>query len=211
MQQCKRFAPDAKFKITLPEEASLHDAVRWMSSITCVRFIVDAKVRGGKVTVLSPEPVNLKQAYNAFHSALQIMGLAVVPAGSYHKIVEAKDVVGHPVPVVRPGTRPPATSPFVTQLYRTKGDDPAGLAAVLGNFKSKNGSVLVVDEMVILTDTGANIRRMLQIAAAVDKPTAKKKQRVFFIQLDNADPEETARIVREVFQGTEAPKSKSKR
>lgn len=198
LQHCQRFAPTARFKITLPEEATLDDAVKWMSSISCIRFIFDPKLRSTKVTIISPEPVTLVQAYNAFHSALQVMGLAVVPSGSYQRIVESTEVSSHPVPVVGPGARPAANDKFVTKLYRPRSGDVEGVANLMGHFVSKQGSVVWVEGMIVLTDTGANIRRILQIVAASDKP-AKKKERVYLLQLQHADPDATAEMLREVF------------
>ena len=51
---CRKQPRGAKFRITLPEEAELKDLVNWMMSISCQKFIWDPKVRGGKVTILSP-------------------------------------------------------------------------------------------------------------------------------------------------------------
>ena len=62
---CKKQPRGAKFKITLPKEAELNDLVNWMMSVSCQKFIWDPKVRGGKVTILSPEPVTIDEAYAA--------------------------------------------------------------------------------------------------------------------------------------------------
>src|SRR5690606_15582869 len=85
---CRKQPRGAKFRITLPEESELKDLVNWMMSVSCQKFIWDPKVRGSKVTILSPEPVTIEEAYAAFYAALQTMGLTVEPSGEYFKIVE---------------------------------------------------------------------------------------------------------------------------
>ena len=49
-------------------------------SVTCQKFIWDRKVRSGKVTILSPEPVTVDEAYAAFYAALETMGLTETAA-----------------------------------------------------------------------------------------------------------------------------------
>ncbi|HEY8379839.1 MAG TPA: hypothetical protein VIK91_25285, partial [Nannocystis sp.] len=71
---CKKTPPGTKFTITLPKETELEDLVNWIMSITCQKFIWDRKVRSGKVTILSPEPVTADEAYAAFYAALETMG-----------------------------------------------------------------------------------------------------------------------------------------
>lgn len=196
---CQRMPETARFRITLPEEAELEDLVRWMSSVSCLKFIIDPALRAGKVTVMAPEPVTLTEAYGAFYSSLMVMGLTVEPSGPYYKIVEVAGAERKTVPVTGPGAPPPNDDRFVTHLYRPH-DDLESIATVLDHFTSKEGSVKTAGAFVVITDTGANVRRILKIAKRADPRPAKGKQRVFLFQLQHADPEGTAAIVREVFR-----------
>ena len=196
---CQRFEPSTRFRITLPEEATVDDLMRWMATMTCHRFIADPKLRTRKMTMISPEPVTLAEAWGAFHSALQVMGLTVVPAGKALEVVELPDAAKRPTPVTEPETQPGPTDQVVTHLYRTKSGDGADVAELMGHFIGKHGSVHAVDDLVVLTDSGANIRRILEIVAVVDRPPPpEKREKVYFFQLKHADPEHTAEIIREV-------------
>ncbi|MBL4687513.1 MAG: hypothetical protein JKY37_23155, partial [Nannocystaceae bacterium] len=210
---CKRQPKGARFRITLPEEAELKDLVNWMSSISCQKFILDLKARSGKVTILSPEAVTIEEAYAAFYASLQTMGLTVEPSGKYFKIVETTDANSRTLPVYTPGSRAPTNDRYVTQLYRTKSDDNGDIVGVINKLKTKQGSVEVVGNLLIITDTGTSIARLLKIVKQIDKTVRSGTNMVFFFQLQHADPEETAAIVREVFGEKEAPtkaKAKSK-
>ena len=195
---CRKQPKNVKFTVTLPKEAELEDLINWMMTISCQKFIWDPKVRSGKITILSPEPVTVSEAYAAFYASLELMGLTVEPSGEYFKIVESAGVAGKNVPVYGPGGRAPNNDRYVTQLYRASEGNGKQLAGVLTKLKSKQGSVETVGDLVILTDTGSSVRRLMKIVREVDDP-AISGEKIFFYQLRYAAAEEVADIVREIF------------
>lgn len=203
---CRKQPRGAKFRITLPEEAELKDLVNWMMSISCQKFIWDPKVRGGKVTILSPEPVTVDEAYAAFYAALQTMGLTVEPSGKYFKIVESTGAESRTLPVYGPSGRAPANDRFVTQLIRPKSGNTAEIVGVLNKLKSKQGAVETSGDLIILTDTGTSVRRLMRIITEIDDPQMQDAEKIFFFQLQAADPEETAEMIREIFGEKDAKK-----
>lgn len=212
---CKKQPLDARFRITLEREARLVDLVRWMSSITCKKFIWSPGVRDGKVTVVSPEPVTIQQAYAAFYAALETMGLTVEESGSYLKIVESQAASHQVLPVIGPDGTAPAHDRFVTQLYRPQPGRASDVTAVVEHLAGDRGTVTTVGDLVIITDTGTNLRRMLEVIEQVDLPP-EEADAIFVEPLRFADPEEVAAVVREVFgagttttgSGTGATKTK---
>lgn len=201
---CKKQPLDGRFRITLEREAKLVDLVRWMSSISCTRFIWSPSVRDAPVTVISPEPVSMKQAHAAFYAALETMGLTVEESGGYLKIVESQDATHRVLPVVGPDGRAPARDRFVTQLYRPRPGRVQDVVAVVQHLKGERGTVTAVGDLVIITDTGSSIRRMLEVIEEVDRPPSEADA-IFVEPLLHADPEEVAAVVREVFGGAEKP------
>src|SRR4030042_6648676 len=65
--------------------------IRVMSELTGKNFIIDNNVKG-KVTVLSPKKLNIKQAYEVFKSVLAVNGFALVESGEAIKIVPAQNM-----------------------------------------------------------------------------------------------------------------------
>jgi general secretion pathway protein D len=206
---CRRQPRGAKFRITLPKEAELDDLVNWMMSVSCQKFIWDPKVRGGKVTILSPEAVTVEEAYAAFYAALQTMGLTVEPSGDYFKIVETADAKGKTLPVYGPGGRAPNNDRYVTQLYRVESGNAGDIVTLLDKLKTKNGSVDQIGDLVILTDTGSSVRRLLKIVQQLDNPEVSA-EKIFFFQLRYADPETIAETIREIFGEKEGGKAAAK-
>jgi general secretion pathway protein D len=92
----------AKVLINL-QDADLSTLIRTVGNITGKRFIV-GKVHPIRATIYSPTPVNAEDTYGMFLSVLDANGLAVVPVGSYLKIVERAEVVRQPLPVYRSGS-----------------------------------------------------------------------------------------------------------
>ncbi len=206
---CKRQPRGAKFRITLPKETELADLVNWMMSISCQKFIWDPKVRGTKVTILSPEPVTVREAYAAFYAALETMGLTVEPSGEYFKIVETNDAKSKTLPMYDDGKNAPNSDRFVTQLVRVKHGDANDISKVLGNLKSKQGSIEIVGNLLIITDKGSSIRRLMRIINELDQE-GLTGEKIFFYQLQYASAEEVAEIVREIFGEKNAAKGKAK-
>ncbi|MCA9705189.1 MAG: hypothetical protein KDK70_04975, partial [Myxococcales bacterium] len=196
---CKKQALGARFRITLEREARLVDLVRWMSSITCTKFVWAAGVRDGKVTVVSPEPVTVHEAYAAFYAALETMGLTVEQSGDYLKVVESKDAARQVLPVYGPDEAAPARDRFVTQLYRPLPGQVDDVVAVVEHLESERGTVKAVGDVVIITDTGSNVARMMEVLEEVDRPQEAASDAIFLHPLRNADPAEMAQLVGEVF------------
>ncbi|MFZ6183479.1 type II secretion system secretin GspD [Nannocystis pusilla] len=194
---CKKTPRGAKFTITLPKETELEDLVNWIMSITCQKFIWDRKVRSGKVTILSPEPVTAEEAYAAFYAALETMGLTVEPSGRYFKIVETTDAKNRTLPTYGDDANAPNSDRFVTKLMRVKHGNSKEISDVLGQLKSKSGSVDLVGNLLIITDKGSMVRRLETFAAELDQPMGSEK--IFFYQLQYANAEEVAQIIRDIF------------
>ncbi len=159
------------------QDADLAELVNHISGMTGKRFIYGPKVRQIKATVVSPTPVTLEEAYQAFLSILEANGMTVVPHGRFLKIVDSGGIVTAPTPVYSRGAPVPDTDRYITRLYRLKNVSADEIAQLLGKFKSKEGdiSVYAPGQLLIITDTGSNIRRMIRIIEEVDVGGAGNK------------------------------------
>jgi general secretion pathway protein D len=152
------------------QDADLAELVNHISGLTGKRFIYGQKVRQIKVTVVSPTPVTLDEAYEAFLSILQANGMTVVPHGRFYKIVDTGAVVTETTPVYDRAEPVPETDRFITRLYRLRSTSATEAANLLGKFKSKEADISVYEpgSLLILTDRGANIQRMVRILEEID-------------------------------------------
>jgi general secretion pathway protein D len=151
------------------EDADLPELVRVIGELTGKRFIFGGKVRNIKATVFSPEKVTVAEAYQAFLSILDANGLTVIPHGRFYKIIDSPDAkMGAPVYVAGQGG--PPEDRYLTRLHRLRNVNAEEVANVLGHFKSKDGDIVVYGpgNLLIITDTGTNIQRMMRILEDID-------------------------------------------
>jgi general secretion pathway protein D len=151
------------------EDADLPELVRVIGELTGKRFIFGGKVHNIKATVFSPQKVTVAEAYQAFLSILEANGLTVVPHGRFYKIIDSPDAkMGAPVYVAGQGG--PGEDRYITRIHRLHNVSAEEVANVLGHFKSKDGEIVAYapGNLVIITDTGANIQRMMHILEDVD-------------------------------------------
>ena len=134
------------------------------AQLTGKRFIFGGKVRNIKATVYSPQKVTVAEAYQAFLSILETNGLTVVPHGRFLKIVETAGVATQDTPIYGAGQGAPDEDRYITRMHRLAHMSADDVANVLGKFKTKDGDITVYGpgNLLIITDTGTNIRRMMQ-------------------------------------------------
>jgi general secretion pathway protein D len=167
----KAMSPRTRVTFNL-EDAELPDLVRLISNMTGRRFILPTKLRAIKATVFAPTKVTVAEAYQAFLSVLEVNGFTIVPAGRYLKIVEAQQIERQTVPMYEDGSTVPSTDRYVTRIHHLAHLSAEDVTTLLARFASRTANITsyAPTNMLILTDTGAQIRRMLRLIAAIDLP-----------------------------------------
>lgn len=193
-----RVPPGSRVEFTL-EDADLPDLVRMISRITGKRFILPGKARSVKATVVSTEPVTAAEAYRAFLSILDLNGMTVVPSGRYLKIVEAQNPEKQPGTIYTEGQATPTDDRYVTRMVRAHNVSAEDLATLLGRFQTQNGSIVAYapTNTLIITDTGANIRRLLNIMQEIDVP--RTGEQIWIEPIHYANAADMAARLQEIF------------
>ncbi len=181
------------------EDAELQDLVRLVSEITGRRFILPSKLKNVKATVYATNRVTAAEAYRAFLSVLEMNGLTVIPSGRYYKIVETSGIESRPIPLIESGSAVPLEDRFMTRLHRLQNVTADDVVELLNRFKSAEGNVSAYapTNMLILTDTGTNIRRMLRMIEVVDIP--RSGEQIWIEPIHYADAQELAARLQEIF------------
>jgi general secretion pathway protein D len=162
-------SPDYKVTFSL-EDADLDQLVRVIAQLTGKRFIFGGKVRNIKATVYSPQKVTVAEAYQAFLAILETNGLTVVPHGRFLKIVETAGIASQDTPFYPAGQAAPPEERYITRIHRLAHVGADEVKGVLDKFKTKDGDITVYapGNLLIITDTGSNIRRMMQLVEDID-------------------------------------------
>jgi len=179
--------------------------IKFISELTEKNFVVDQRVKG-KVTIVSPARISVKEAYKVFESVLEVHGYATVKAGEVTKIIPAPDARSKSVE-----TRlfEEVTSPedkIVTQLIPLKYASANEVKKLFAPMISKSSVILAYNptNTLIVTDVYSNIRRLLRILGAID--VIGMGQELSVIPLEYADSTKFVKILSSIFQSRRKPK-----
>jgi len=175
--------------------------IKFMSELTGTNFVVDQRVKG-KVTIISPSKISLKEAYQVFESVLEVHGYTTVKSGEVVKIVPSPDARSKSIET---RLREEATDPgdrVVTQLIPLKYADPDAIKRLFTPMVSKSSVILAYQptQMMIITDVLSNIQRLLKILKKIDVPGIG--QQITVIPVEYADAAKMVNLLSTVFKPT---------
>lgn len=183
------------------KDVELTDLIQTISEMTGKNFIYDDTVKG-KVTIVSPRGMSMNEAYQVFLSVLNVKGYAIVPIGKANKIVRNQEAKENSLPTGAEATSSGAEQ-YVTRLVPLRYIDATTLAtSVLAPLVPKSSSVVPYppSNTLIITDSGANIERLLKIIAELDVPSTGERLEMIFLEYASAD--EVAQIGSQVLAQT---------
>lgn len=192
-------------------DVELTDLVQTISELTGRNFLYDDTVRG-KVTIVSPDSMTLNEAYQLFLSVLNVRGYTVVPSGKVNKIVMVKLAKESNLPTVS-DDRKMSSDQYITRLIRLQHLDAAVFATtVLAPLLPATGNITTYPptNTIIITESAANIDRLMRIIQELDQPGAASILEV--LPLLNADADEVAKICNDILaQPNATPVRRSRR
>ncbi len=172
--------------------------IKFISELTSKNFVVDQRVKG-KVTIISPSKISVKEAYKVFESVLEVHGYTTVEAGQVIKIVPSPDARSKNIET---RLKEEAASPadrVVTQLIPLKFADSTEIKKLFAPLISKSSVILAYPptNMLIVTDIYSNIKRLLRILKAIDITGMGEELSV--IPMEYADSTKFVKILDSVF------------
>jgi len=176
--------------------------IKFMSELTGTNFVVDQRVKG-KVTIISPSKISLKEAYKVFESVLEVHGYTTVQSGEIVKIVPSPDARSKSIETrLREEAADPADS-IVTQLVPLKYADPEEIKRLFTPMISKSSVILAYQptNILIITDVQSNIQRLLKILKQIDIPGIG--QEISVIPVGYADATKMVSLLTTVFKPTQ--------
>ncbi len=172
--------------------------VKFISELTGRNFVVDQRVKG-KVTIVSPTKISIKEAYKVFESVLDVHGFTTVDAGEVTKIIPSPYARTMNIETRLEKETDAPEDKIVTQLIHLKYADPNEVKQLCAPLVSKSSVVLAYEptNMLIITDVYSNITRLIRIIDAIDVTGIGKE--VSVIPVEHADAQELVRILDSVF------------
>ncbi|MBW2201257.1 MAG: type II secretion system protein GspD, partial [Deltaproteobacteria bacterium] len=179
--------------------------IKFISELTGKNFIVDRRVKG-KVTIISPTKISVKEAYRVFQSVLEVHGYSTVQAGQVIKIVPSPDARTKSIETKLKEEAAFPDDKVVTQLIPLTYASPDQVKRLFAPLVSKSSVILSYSptNMLIVTDVYSNIQRLMRILKAID--ITGIGQEISVVPLEFSDAGKLVTLLKSVFQTSRKPK-----
>ena len=175
--------------------------IKFMSELTGTNFVVDQRVKG-KVTIISPSKISLKEAYKVFESVLEVHGFTTVQSGEVVKIVPSPDARSKSIETKLREESSAPEDKIVTQLIPLRYADPVDIKRLFTPLVSKSSVILAYapTNTLIITDVYSNIKRLLKILKEID--ITGIGQQISVIPVEYAEATKLVNLLTTVFKPT---------
>jgi len=173
--------------------------IQFISKLTGKNYIVSNKV-AGRVTIVSPGPVSVDQALRIFEAVLAVHGFTTVPEGDVIKVIPTRDARRLGVEMIPPHQiPPPGSESMVSQLVSVKYSTASELRNILIPLATRYAYITSHAETnsILITDLASNVRRLVKIIEALDKPGLQN--RIKIVRLKYAGAREMSQLMDKLF------------
>lgn len=184
------------------QNASLESVLIYFSEVAGLTIINDAKVTG-RVNVFNRQPMSIEEALDVLNTVLKDRNYAAVRQGKTLRILDLDAAKKATIPVFTGNdpTKISISDKMITQVIPVRYADAAqlkrDLAPLVPAYADLSGNTST--NTLILTDTSANVRKIVEIIQALDTSLSSVTAvKVFPLQYANASS--AARLITEVFK-----------
>jgi len=187
------------------EDVDIRTLINMVADVSGKSFIVDPRVKS-KVSVVSGATLNPDQLYEVFLSILEVHNYAAVDSGEIIKILPNNIVKQRPTPLLTAPNEDKSDAQ-ITQIIQLKHAPVQDLTAIIRPLipPTSHFAPHLPSNSVIITDTAANIQRVLQIISKIDIPDKRSNIRV--VNLNFSKASELAASLTQLITSTADPKT----
>ena len=170
-----------------------------------VNYVVDPRIKG-RVTFRSVAPIAKDQVLPVMEVILRINAIGVVEDNGLYRIVPLSDVSREPSPISfgRDPEQIPVTGKSMIQVVPVTYLQSTEVVKLIAPFLSANAVVLDVPKsnQIIVVDTDASIRRVLQLIDTFDNEKQKKKRATVYVYpVQNGKAKDIASLLNQIYLG----------
>ncbi|NLH99787.1 MAG: hypothetical protein GX446_09900, partial [Chthonomonadales bacterium] len=193
--------------ITLDFRGSdIGNVLKFFAMATNWQIVPDANLTG-PVTIISPKPLTLDQAFQVLQSTLEVRGfsgqiekrgdttiLKIVPLD---RAVQSTPLLGGPDSGLSPDE---IRGQVITQVIPIENVDAASLSRELQPLINKGASMVgsAGTNALVVTDTASNVKRISELVKLLDKAASNNELRMF--KLQNSDATDVANAINTLFR-----------
>jgi general secretion pathway protein D len=194
---------DAKITLKL-EDVDIRVLISTVAEVSGKNFIVDPRVKG-KVSVVSGATLNPDELYDVFLSILEVHNFATVDSGNVIKILPSNVIKQSPTPLLFSPSSD-SNDVQVPQIIQLKHASVQDLVPIIRPLipPTSHFAPHIPSNSVVITDTLANIQRILQIIRKIDVPD--KRSNISVVNLNFAKASELASTLTQLMSSTADPR-----
>ncbi|MFZ5997465.1 MAG: secretin N-terminal domain-containing protein [Nitrospirota bacterium] len=172
-----------------------------------MNYIIDPQVKG-RVNFRTTTPIPRDKILPVMEIIFRLNGIAVVEESGLYRIIPIAGISKEPAPI-RFGKDPEAVElkgTALVQVVPIEYMNSAEMAKIITPLLTQGGAVLDVPKknFLILADTDANIKRLLQLISMFDENAAQdiSQPKIYVYPLQNSKADHISRILQQVVLGT---------
>ena len=166
------------------QDVDIRVLINIVAEVSGKNFVVDPRVKG-KVSVISGASLDADQLYDVFLSILEVHNYATVDSGSVIKVLPSNVIKQRPTPF---GPSENSNDAQITQIIQLKHAPVQDLVPIIRPLipPTSHFAPHVASNSVVITDSAANIQRVLKIIKRIDVPDDRTNVRVVYLEKTKA-------------------------
>lgn len=167
--------------------ADIRQVIKVISDVTGKSFIVDPRVKGQKISVVTSRKMTKAQLYETFLSILDVHGYSAVESGNITKIIPKNQAKQNPLPVVDEESDNEPDQ-LVTRVVRVEHVPVAQLVPILRPLIPNDGQLQAYapSNTLLISDRSSNIDRVIEVIKRMDR---EDDEQIEVVKLEHAAAE----------------------
>jgi general secretion pathway protein D len=178
-------------------DAEILDVAKAIAKLTGKNFIYNPQDIKGRISVVSQTPITVGDAWNAFLTALNMRGFALVPSGKYLRIERIANAKEKQTPIYA-DRKPPNNDEFITRVIPLRYIDATEFEQAFRLWMPREARIqpYAQTNTIIITDTAAHINRMVELINLLD--VAGYQESLAVVPIRNAAAKDIARLIEQI-------------
>ena len=189
------------------DDADIYSVIQTVfSEILKLSYIIDPRVKG-RVTFRSIAPVPRDNVLPLMEVILRLNGVAIIEDNGLYRIIPISDLAREPAPISigRNVDKIQIKGKALLQVVPIQHMQSADLVKLLTPFASTSAVIIDVPKIndIIIVDTDASVKRLLELINFFDSEQQKKKgPQVFVYHVQNGKAKDIGALLQQIFLGT---------
>lgn len=187
------------------DDADIYTIIQTIfGDILKTNYVVDPRIKG-RVTFRSVAPVPHENVLPLMEVILRLNGIGIIEESGLYRIIPISDISKEPSPV-RSGRDPAEiniTGKALLQVVPIQFVQSSEVIQLIQPFVT--ASAVLVDipkgNQIIIADTDANVKRLLELIQIFDHEQLKRRPQIFVYNVQNGKAKDVATLLQQIFLG----------